>query len=78
MSSQNPAEKEESKDEEQLIPPAAKRNKVIKYKKCRKEFHSDMISCKNPNCNTSLCHETCLPKRFVMGSEFFCCKKCKT
>ena len=30
MASQNPAAKEEAEDEEQLMPTAAKRNKVIK------------------------------------------------
>ena len=35
------------------------------------------MSCESPNCNTWLCNKTCLPKRFVMGSEFFCCIECK-
>ena len=42
--SQNPAEKEDVEDEEQLTPPPAQRC-YVKCKKCRKESHSDMMSC---------------------------------
>ena len=61
----NPAENEVTQEEELIILLALKRKKTFK---CRK--------CKNPNCNTWLYIDTCLPKRFVMGSAFFCCKKC--
>ena len=74
----NIAENEVTQEEEPIILPAPKRRKVIKCRKCKKEFHSDMLSCENPNWNTWLCNDTCFPKRFVMGSAFFCCKKCKT
>ena len=74
----NPAENEVTQDEEPITLPAPKRRKVIKYRKFKKELLSDMMSRENLNCNTRLCNHTCLPKRFVMVSAFFCCKKCKT
>ena len=73
----NPAEKTVTQNIEPITTPSAKRRKVIKCRKCKKELHLDMMSCENPNCNTLLCNKTCLPKNFVMGSDFFCCKKCK-
>ena len=40
----NPAENEITQEEELIILPAPNRRKVIKYRKCKKEFHSDMMS----------------------------------
>ena len=59
-----PAENEVTQEEEPNILPAPKRRKIIRCRKCKKELHSDMMSCENPNCNTWLCNDTCLPKRY--------------
>ena len=61
----NPAENEITQEKEPIILPAPKRRKVIKHRNCKKELHSDMMSFENPNCNTWLCNDTCLPKKFV-------------
>ena len=74
MPLQNPTENEVTQEEEPSILPAPKRRKVIKFRKCKKELHSDMMSCENPNCNIWVCNNTCWPKIFVIGSAFFCCK----
>ena len=48
-----------------------------KFKKCKISFHSEMLSCENNKCGLWMCKKTCLPKRYVASTEFYCSKKCK-
>ena len=52
-----------------------KKQKLIKCKRCKKEFNNNMQSCET--CSDWFCIATCLPKRYSPGTEFYCTKKCK-
>ena len=57
--------------------PIPKKIKTQKCKRCRAPFHSEMLACENKKCCSWLCNPLCLPKRFLIGTDFYCSKKCK-
>ena len=56
----------------------SKKQKIVKCKKCKKEFHDKMLACES--CSSWLCIDTCVPKRYNKtndSTEFYCTKKCR-
>ena len=55
----------------------------LKCKKCRKVLgeasssqYMECYQCENSKCKVWL-YQTCIPKRYVKGAEFYCTKKCR-
>ena len=55
----------------------------LKCKKCRKVLgeasssqYMEWYQCENSKCKVWVC-QTCIPKRYVKGAEFYCTKKCR-
>ena len=53
----------------------------IKYKKCKKQFHANMLACEKYA--SWLCKETCLPKKYIKDilyikdTPLLCSRNCK-
>jgi hypothetical protein len=47
-----------------------------KCSKCKSFSSENIFLCENTTCKKWFCREN-LPKRFKIGSDFYCCKKCR-
>ena len=51
-------------------------NENKKCYKCKNYFTTDIFNCENNSCKKWICKKD-LPKKFEIGNEFYCCKKCR-